>query len=62
MPILMAHEAHSIVVCNLDRHPGYSGVDNLLYDDPKTILLPGDAQQTIAALLAGITESVTPPA
>jgi len=52
MPILEAHLARTVIVCNLDRQPGYSGVANLLYDDPKTILLLGDAQQTTASLLA----------
>jgi NAD(P) transhydrogenase subunit beta len=51
MPILEAHTAKHVIVCNLDRQPGYSGVENLLYDDPKTILLLGDAQRTTAALL-----------
>jgi H+-translocating NAD(P) transhydrogenase subunit beta len=43
------------VVCNLDRNPGYSGVDNLLYDDPKTILLLGDAGKTVSGLLEGLS-------
>jgi len=51
MPILRAHEAKHVVVCNLDEKPGYSGVRNSLYDDPKTILLLGDAQVTVARLL-----------
>ena len=57
MPILMAHEARAIAVCNLDERPGYSGVANPLYDADKTLLLFGDALQTIqeihARLLAG---------
>jgi NAD(P) transhydrogenase subunit beta len=52
MPILEAYLARTVIVCNLDRQPGYSGVANLLYDDPKTILLLGDARQTTASLLA----------
>lgn len=51
MPILHAHEARNVVVCNLDERPGYSGVQNPLYRDPKTILLLGDAKQTIDHLL-----------
>lgn len=50
MPILNAHEAGAIIVCNLDERPGYSGVPNPLYDNPKTILLFGDAKETVAAL------------
>ncbi|HOB73714.1 MAG TPA: NAD(P)(+) transhydrogenase (Re/Si-specific) subunit beta [Phycisphaerae bacterium] len=51
MPILQAHEAKNVIVCNLDDRPGYSGVENLLYRDPKTIMLLGDAQDTLRRLL-----------
>lgn len=51
MPILLAHEAKSVVVCNLDERPGYSGVDNPLYDNPKTILMFGDAKASLGELL-----------
>jgi len=51
MPILMVHEARSVVVCNLDLRPGYSGVDNPLYADPRTILLLGNAKETLGRLL-----------
>jgi len=55
MPILEAHLAKHVIICNLDRKPGYSGVENLLYDDPKTLLLLGDAQKTTASLLEAFT-------
>jgi NAD(P) transhydrogenase subunit beta len=55
MPILKAHEARRVIVCNFDRKPGYSGVPNPLYDDDRTILLLGDAQQTIGDLVGRIT-------
>lgn len=54
MPILMAHEARSIVVCNLDDRPGYSGVPNTLYRNGKAILIFGDAKQSLQGLLQGI--------
>ncbi len=57
MPILMAHQARTVVVCNLDRNPGYSGVENPLYDEPGTILLLGDARQSTADLLEKTAES-----
>ena len=41
----------AIVVCNLDDKPGYSGVENTLYQDPKAMLLLGDAKATVAELL-----------
>ena len=51
MPILNVHEAGSVIVCNLDANPGYSGVPNPLYDDPEAITLFGDAKETVTALL-----------
>jgi NAD(P) transhydrogenase subunit beta len=50
MPILMAHEAKKVICCNFDRKPGYSGVDNTLYDQESTIFLEGDAKKTIQQL------------
>ncbi len=56
MPILMAQEAKSAIVCNLDDRPGYSGVENPLYQLPTTIMLLGDANTTISTLLEGLTD------
>ena len=57
MPILRAHEAKTVVVCNFDAKPGYSGVENTLYADPKTIMLPGDAAATASDLIAGVQKA-----
>jgi NAD(P) transhydrogenase subunit beta len=54
MPILAAHEARHVVVCNLDARPGYSGVENTLYRNPKTVLVLGDAKASLCALLAAL--------
>jgi NAD(P) transhydrogenase subunit beta len=54
MPILLAADARQVIVCNFDRQPGYSGVANLLYDKPRTIMVPGDAQATLGKLLDGM--------
>jgi NAD(P) transhydrogenase subunit beta len=56
MPILMAHEAKCAVVCNLDERPGYSGVENPLYQLPSTILLFGDAKVTLSGLIEGLLD------
>ncbi|MBF0389666.1 MAG: NAD(P)(+) transhydrogenase (Re/Si-specific) subunit beta [Desulfamplus sp.] len=52
MPILLAHEAKQIIVCNFDDKPGYSGVPNPLYKNNKTIMLQGDAKATVTDLIA----------
>jgi NAD(P) transhydrogenase subunit beta len=54
MPILMAHQARAVAVCNLDEKPGYSGVANPLYRSERTHMLLGDALQTIIDLRARV--------
>lgn len=54
MPILLANEAKAVIVCNLDEKPGYSGVENPLYDMPKTIKLFGDAKNTVTQLIEAL--------
>lgn len=56
MPILNAHQAQRVVVCNLNERPGYSGVDNPLYQAPHAILLFGDARASLERLLAGLPD------
>ncbi|HNV03472.1 MAG TPA: NAD(P)(+) transhydrogenase (Re/Si-specific) subunit beta [Vicinamibacterales bacterium] len=54
MPILNAHEAKRVLVCNLDARPGYSGVPNPLYDQAATLLLFGDAKATVTELVESL--------
>ncbi len=51
MPILLVHEAKNVVVCNLDTKPGYSGVDNPLYGRENTILMLGNAEETLTSII-----------
>lgn len=62
MPILKAHEARKVVCCNFDSKPGYSGVENSLYKRDNTILLTGDAKETVTSLLQGLAAETPPPA
>ncbi len=55
MPILMAHESGRVIVCNLDEKPGYSGVENPLYEDNRAILLFGDAKGTLERLVGAVS-------
>ena len=55
MPILMAHEAKRVLVCNLDEKPGYSGVENPLYRAQNTLLLLGDAKVTFERLIQSMS-------
>lgn len=59
MPILHVHEASHVICCNLDDRPGYSGVENPLYNGENTTLLPGDAKQTVETLFQEISREKT---
>ncbi|MGI6225220.1 MAG: NAD(P)(+) transhydrogenase (Re/Si-specific) subunit beta, partial [Peptococcales bacterium] len=51
MPILNAHAAKHIIICNYDTKPGYAGVDNPLYKDHENVtLMLGDAKESIMKL------------
>ncbi len=55
MPILLAHEAGKVIVCNLDERPGYSGIANPLYQMDRVILLFGDAKASLSNLIERIS-------
>jgi NAD(P) transhydrogenase subunit beta len=57
MPILRVDEAKNVIVCNLDTKPGYSGVENPLYQQPNVLLLLGNATETIEQLADGLESS-----
>lgn len=52
MPVLNAGDAKHIIICNFDLNPGYAGVPNPLYTNPRTIMKLGDAKETVAELIA----------
>jgi NAD(P) transhydrogenase subunit beta len=54
MPILDVDHARSIVVLKRSMNPGFAGVDNPLYVDPKTAMLFGDAKDSVAKLVDAV--------
>jgi NAD(P) transhydrogenase subunit beta len=50
MPILDVDKAANIVVIKRSMRPGFAGIDNDLYLDPKCALLFGDAKAVVARL------------
>ena len=54
MPVLNVADARSVIICNFDTKPGYAGVPNPLYENENTILMLGDAKQTVAELTSAI--------
>jgi NAD(P) transhydrogenase subunit beta len=54
MPILDVDHARSIVVIKRSMRPGYAGIDNELYLQPKTGMLFADAREGLSQLVAAV--------
>ena len=48
MPILNVDESRSVIVLKRSMKPGFAGVDNALYFNPKTSMLFGDAKASVS--------------
>jgi NAD(P) transhydrogenase subunit beta len=56
MPILNVDQAHSIIVIKRSMRPGYAGIDNELYANPKTGMLFADARAGLNELVASVKQ------
>src|SRR5438552_1975407 len=54
MPILNVDESQAVVVLKRSMSPGFAGIDNPLFLNPKTVMLFGDAKDSVAKLIAGV--------
>jgi NAD(P) transhydrogenase subunit beta len=54
MPILDVDKAKSIIVIKRSMGHGYAGIDNELYNDPKTGMFFADAQAGLRAIIAAV--------
>jgi NAD(P) transhydrogenase subunit beta len=54
MPILDVDKAASIIVMKRSMNPGFAGIDNELYLDPKTTMLFGDAKESVLKLISAV--------
>jgi NAD(P) transhydrogenase subunit beta len=54
MPILNVDDAQTVVVLKRSMNPGFAGIENPLFVNPKTVMLFGDAKQSIADLIADV--------
>ncbi len=52
MPILEVADSHSVIVIKRSMNPGFAGIENELYFDPKTAMLFGDAKSAVAEITA----------
>ena len=51
MPILNVDQAQNIIVIKRSMKPGFAGIDNELYLDPKTGMLFGDAKDAVSRVV-----------
>jgi H+-translocating NAD(P) transhydrogenase subunit beta len=54
MPILNVDQAQQVVVLKRSMSPGFAGIDNPLFLNPKTVMLFGDAKDSIDRLSASV--------
>jgi NAD(P) transhydrogenase subunit beta len=54
MPILNVDDAQAVVVLKRSMNPGFAGIDNPLFYNPKTVMLFGDAKDSLDKLIADV--------
>ncbi len=54
MPILNVDQSQAVVVLKRSMNPGFAGVDNPLFVEPNTMMLFGDARDSVAKLTAAV--------
>jgi H+-translocating NAD(P) transhydrogenase subunit beta len=56
MPILNVDDAQAVVVLKRSMNPGFAGIENPLFYNPKTVMLFGDAKDSIDKLIADVKD------
>jgi NAD(P) transhydrogenase subunit beta len=54
MPILNAEQAQNIIVLKRSMNPGFAGIENALFYNPKCAILFGDAKASLTKLVAAV--------
>ena len=54
MPILDVDKAQQVVVLKRSMNPGFAGIENELYYEEKTVMLFGDAKDSVTKLVAEV--------
>jgi len=54
MPILNVDQAQTVVVLKRSMNPGFAGIENPLFYNPKTVMLFGDAKASIDKLIEDV--------
>ncbi|MFQ5896795.1 MAG: NAD(P)(+) transhydrogenase (Re/Si-specific) subunit beta [Candidatus Methylomirabilia bacterium] len=56
MPVLNVDEARTVIVLKRSMNPGFAGIDNELFVRPNTMMVFGDAKQTLTKIAATLKE------
>ncbi|HEY1689054.1 MAG TPA: NAD(P)(+) transhydrogenase (Re/Si-specific) subunit beta [Solirubrobacteraceae bacterium] len=56
MPILEVSDSQSVIVIKRSMNPGFAGIENELYYDPKTAMLFGDAKGAVGEIVSELSE------
>ncbi len=56
MPILEVADSHSTIVIKRSMNPGFAGIENELYYDPKTTMLFGDAKSAVSEITSELAQ------
>ena len=61
MPILNVDDAQAVVVLKRSMNPGFAGIENPLFYNPKTVMLFGDAKESIVKLAQDVKNALGGP-
>ena len=56
MPILDVENAQTVMVLKRSMNPGFAGVDNELYGRDNTMMIFGDAKETVTKIVSGLKD------
>lgn len=57
MPILNVDQARNVYVLKRGRGAGFAGIENMLFHNPKTSMLFGDAKESLTKLVGAVKEA-----
>jgi len=56
MPVLNVEQSKAVIVLKRSMNPGFAGIDNDLFVQPNTMMVFGDAKQTLSKLSGAVKE------